>query len=58
MSKQLACGDVVPGCAFKAEAASEDELMRKVAEHAAQQHGVKEVTSDLQGKLKSAIRTR
>jgi predicted small metal-binding protein len=58
MSKQLACGDVVPGCAFEAEAANEDELMKKVAEHAAQQHGVKDVTPELAGKLKSAIRTR
>ena len=58
MSKQLACGDVVPGCSFKAEAASEDELMKKVAEHAAKQHGVKDVTPELQGKLKSAVRTR
>jgi predicted small metal-binding protein len=58
MSKHLECGDVVPGCAFKAEASSEDELMKKVAAHAAQQHGVKDVTPELAGKLKSAIRTR
>ena len=58
MSKQLACGDVVPGCAFEAEALSEDELVKKAAVHAAQQHGVKEVTPELAAKLKAAIRTR
>lgn len=58
MSKQLACGDVVPGCAFTAEAGSEDELMKKAADHAAKQHGVKDVTPELAAKLKAAIRTR
>jgi predicted small metal-binding protein len=58
MSKQLACGDIVPGCDFKAEAASEAELIKKVAEHAAKHHGVKDVTPELQGKLQSAVRTR
>ena len=58
MSKQLACGDVVPGCAFKADAATEDELMKKVAAHAAQHHGVKEVTPELAAKLKAAIQAR
>jgi predicted small metal-binding protein len=58
MSKELACGDVVPGCAFKAEAANEDELLKQVAEHAAKQHGVKDVTPELAGRLKAAVRTR
>jgi len=58
MSKQLACGDVVEGCAFKAEAATEEDLMKKVADHAAQQHGVKDVTPELAAKVKAAIRTR
>jgi predicted small metal-binding protein len=56
MSKQLACGDVVPGCAFKTEAATEDELIKKVAEHAAQHHGVQQVTPELAAKVKAAIR--
>ena len=58
MSKQLACGDVVPGCGFKADAATEDELIKKVAAHAAQSHGVKEVTPELAAKLKAAIQAR
>ena len=30
MTKHIACGDVVPGCAFTASAASEEELVKKV----------------------------
>jgi predicted small metal-binding protein len=58
MSKKLACGDVVEGCAFKAEAATEEELMKKVVEHAAAQHGVQQVTPELAAKVKAAIQTR
>jgi predicted small metal-binding protein len=47
---------VVPGCAFKTEAATEDELIKKVAEHAAQHHGVQQVTPELAAKVKAAIR--
>ena len=55
--KKIACGDIVPGCSFKAEAATEDELLKKVAEHAAQHHGVKKVTPELLKKVKSSIRS-
>jgi predicted small metal-binding protein len=55
--KSIACGDIVPGCDFKAEAESEQELMSKVAKHAAEHHGVKEVTPELEDKLKSAVKT-
>ena len=57
MSKKLACGDVVEGCAFHAEAGSEDELMKKVVAHATEKHGVKDVTPELAAKVKAAIRT-
>jgi predicted small metal-binding protein len=58
MEKQIACGDVVAGCAFTASAATEEELVQKVAQHAAQEHGVKEVTPELAAKVKAAIQTR
>jgi predicted small metal-binding protein len=58
MEKQIECNDVVTGCSFKASAASEDELMKKVSAHAAEKHGVKEVTPELASKVKAAIRTR
>jgi predicted small metal-binding protein len=58
MTKHIACGDVVEGCPFQASAASEEELMKQVSQHAAQKHGVKDITPELAAKVKSAIHTR
>jgi len=58
MTKQIACGELVPGCAFEASAQTEEELMEQVRVHASQAHGVSEVTPELAEKVKAAIRTR
>jgi predicted small metal-binding protein len=58
MEKQVACGDVVPGCTFKASAPTEQELLQKVAQHAKDSHGVHDVTPELAAKVKAAIRDR
>ena len=58
ITKRIACADLIPGCSFTAEAATEDELLQKVAAHAAHDHGVREVTPELSAKVKAAIRTR
>ena len=58
ITKRIACADVIPGCDFTADAATEDELLRKVVAHAAHDHGVTEVTPELSAKVKAAIRTR
>jgi predicted small metal-binding protein len=58
MTKQIACGDVVPGCAYKATAASETELIEKVVSHAHDAHGVKHVTPELAAQVKAAIQER
>lgn len=58
MSKTIACNRVVPGCKFTADAATEDELLKKVAEHAQKEHGVADVTPDLLAKVKAAIVTK
>ncbi len=57
MTYNLACGDVVTGCAAKFEAGSEDELMTKVAEHASAEHGVTEITPELAEQVKGAVTT-
>ena len=57
MKKNIACGDVVPGCTFKASAATEEELLKKVVAHAAEAHGVTEVTPELAAKVQAAIKT-
>ena len=58
MSKQIACNDVMTGCGFEATATTEEELLAKVADHACESHGVKEVTPELAAKVKSAIKDR
>ena len=58
MSKHIACDDVVSGCSFTAQAATEAELVDKVKAHAASDHGVKEITPELAAKVKAAIRSQ
>lgn len=58
MGKAIACNDVVSGCRFETSAATEDELLQKVTAHAAESHGVREVTPELAAKVKAAIRER
>ena len=58
MAQHIACGDVVQGCQFTAEAVTNEELLAAVKAHAAEEHGVKEVTPELAAKVKAAIRTR
>ena len=56
--KHIACGAVVPGCSFTASAATEDELMQKVVEHAAAVHGFTEVSPELASQVRAAIESR
>jgi predicted small metal-binding protein len=58
MSQHVACNDLIAGCKFEARAESEEELMRKVAEHAAKEHGIQEVTPELAAKVKAVIQNR
>lgn len=58
MTKHIACGDIVEGCPFTTEAATESELVERVKAHAAKDHGVKEVTPELAAKVKAAIQNR
>jgi predicted small metal-binding protein len=57
MAKEIRCADLMPGCKFVATAATEDEVMRKAAQHAAKTHNIKEMPLDLVKKVKAAIRT-
>ena len=57
MKKHIACKDVVPGCEFTASAATDEELVRQVAEHAAHDHGVTTITPELTTKVMAAIRS-
>jgi len=56
MAKVLECSDVGFDCGFQARADTEEELMKKVAEHAAEVHDMKEISEEVVAKVKAAIR--
>ncbi len=56
MAKELRCADVGMDCDFVAKAETHEELMQKVAKHAKDVHGIKEITPDLKQKVTQVIR--
>lgn len=58
MSKQLKCGDLMPGCTRVIEGKDEADVMAKAAEHAKADHNVTTVSPDLADKIRRAIRDR
>jgi predicted small metal-binding protein len=44
------------GCDFVARGATEDEVMKKAAEHAKAAHGIDNITPELAQKVKAAIK--
>ena len=57
-ARHFACGHVVPDCEFTASAPTEEELLKKVAGHAAHTHGINEITPELLSQVRAAIETR
>ena len=53
--KEIACGDVVPGCDFVARAETEAELLRNVSAHAREVHGIEQITPTLLEQVRSRI---
>jgi predicted small metal-binding protein len=56
MSKEISCSDVFAGCTFHAQAGSEEALLKVVAQHAAEVHGVTEVTPEVLQGVRRVIR--
>lgn len=56
MAKELRCADVGLDCEFVARAESTEALLQKVVAHAAEEHGIQEITPDLHAKVTSVIR--
>jgi predicted small metal-binding protein len=54
--KEFACGDVVPDCRAKFRAESDDELLKQVAAHARDDHGIAEVSTELRSAVLKHIR--
>ena len=56
MTLSIACKDVGTDCSFTAEAETEEELLKKVAQHAKEAHGMTTVDAATLAKVKSAIK--
>jgi predicted small metal-binding protein len=54
--KSLHCADLGSSCDFVARAETEDDLMRQVADHAKNVHGMNEIAPEMKEKVKGAIR--
>jgi predicted small metal-binding protein len=46
MAKLLKCKDIGVDCDFVARGKTEEEVLKKAAEHARKEHGIKRVTKD------------
>ena len=53
--KTLPCGDLMKGCDFVAQGATEDEVMKKAAEHVKVAHGIQHILPKLAVKVRGAI---
>ena len=56
MAKALRCRDVGMDCDFVARAETEEEILKKAAEHAATAHEMKEIPEEVLEKVRAAIR--
>ena len=55
MAKVIRCRDVGVDCDFEARGETEQEVLRKCAEHARSAHGMERIPADLQAKIKTAM---
>ncbi len=55
MPKSINCGEIVNECNWSATAENEEELMKKIKEHA-KEHGFEDIPEDLMAKVKGVIR--
>ena len=57
MKKILKCRDVGVDCDFEASGKTEQEVLKKAAEHARKDHNIKRVTKDYLASWRKHIRT-
>jgi len=56
MAKVFRCRDVGMDCDFEARAETEEEILKKAAEHAKTVHNMKEIPKEVLAKVRAAIR--
>ncbi len=58
MTKELRCREVGVDCDWVATGETEEEIMKKAAEHAKKDHGMNEIPPELVQKVRAAIHTK
>ena len=56
--KEFRCGELVPGCEWRIEAESENEILEEVAVHAREAHGMDEVPPEVADTVRTSITER
>ena len=56
MRRVLRCDDLNPGCTFEAWGYTDEDVLKKAAEHAKTVHKMSEIPPDVLDKARSAIR--
>jgi predicted small metal-binding protein len=56
MTKVLKCNDLNPGCSFEARGNTDEDVLKKAAEHAKTAHQMTEISPAVLDKARSAIR--
>jgi predicted small metal-binding protein len=56
MNKVLKCNDLNPGCSFEARGNTDEDVLKKAAEHTKTVHKMHEIPPDVLDKARSAIR--
>ena len=56
--KEFRCGDLVPGCTTTFEGESEEEILKQVAVHAREDHGMDEVPPEVVDQVIAGISER
>lgn len=51
------CKDLGMSCDFQTTASKEGDLMKKITDHAAKSHNMKNIDADMLKKVKAAIKT-
>lgn len=58
MPMELRCGELMPGCKTVVEGKDEAEVMARAAEHAKNAHALDQITPELAGQVRSAIKEK
>lgn len=53
--KELRCGDIMEGCSAKFEGETIDDIIKQAAKHAHDEHGIADITPEVQQAVLAAI---